>query len=343
MKSYAYLFDGLTVRRVLSVTAICAAAAAAVVWIFLNTYRDLLVSALCVGYTSMVLFTVAGNIRQVRVPREVMQLAAIVIGSFLGTILAGLVKGRDVRQMFGERMAGVSITMGLGIGFGCVVVAMFILREKHARDQARFHRAESERHQLEKNLLEAKLALMQAQVEPHFLFNTLSNVRRLCQSDAVAGRAMLGQLARYLRAALPRMREQETTLGEEIDLISAYLGVHQIRMGARLETSIDAPAPLLAARVPPMMLATLVENAIKHGIAPLAEGGAIRVSAQRSGDTLALTVADTGRGLVEGSGSGVGLANIRARLATLYGERAALRLEANSPRGVVALITLPLS
>jgi len=115
-------------------------------------------------------------------------------------------------------------------------------------------------------------------------------------------------------------------------------------MGARLETSIDAPPALLEARVPPMMLATLVENAIKHGIAPLAEGGAIRISAQKADGALKLTVADTGRGLAAAaSGTGVGLANIRARLAALYGERADLRLEANAPRGVAAIITLPLA
>jgi LytS/YehU family sensor histidine kinase len=114
-------------------------------------------------------------------------------------------------------------------------------------------------------------------------------------------------------------------------------------MGERLETSIDAPAALLSARVPPMILATLVENAVKHGIGPLAEGGAIRVKAEQAGGALTLSVADNGRGLVAASGSGVGLANIRARLAALYGERAALRLEANSPRGVVAIINLPLA
>src|SRR4029450_10229443 len=139
---YAYLLEGLTVRRVLSVTAICAVAAGAAVWLFLNTYAGLLVSALCVGYTSMVLFTIAGNVRQSRIPREGMQVLAIVVGSFLGTVLAGLLKGRDLRHMFTERLAGVSITMGLGIGVGCVVVAMFMLREKHARDQARMMQAD---------------------------------------------------------------------------------------------------------------------------------------------------------------------------------------------------------
>src|SRR5438094_9602649 len=138
------------------------------------------------------------------------------------------------------------------------------------------------------------------------------------------------------------MREHETTLADEVELVRAYLGLQQVRMGARLETSIDAPPALLDARRPPMMLAPLVENAIKHGIAPLAEGGAIRVQAEASDGALKLTVADNGRGFSAASGSGVGLANIRARLAALYGERAALRLEANSPRGVTAIITLPL-
>jgi hypothetical protein len=228
-------------------------------------------------------------------------------------------------------------------GAGAILVAgyVFYLRAQAAQEEVRA--AELRRGALETQQMATRLRLLQAQVEPHFLFNTLSNVRRLCQSDAVAGRAMLAQLTRYLHAALPRMRENETTLADEIDLVSAYLGVQKIRMGARLETSIEAPAPLLGARVPSMMLATLVENAIKHGIAPLAEGGAIRIKAEKGADGLKLTVADTGQGFTAASGSGVGLANIRARLAALYGERAALRLQANVPRGVTAVITLPLS
>jgi signal transduction histidine kinase len=229
------------------------------------------------------------------------------------------------------------------VGASAVLVAgyMYYLRAQVAQEESRT--AELRRGALETQQLATRLRLLQAQVEPHFLFNTLSNVRRLCQNDASAGRAMLAQLNRYLRAALPRMREHETTLAEEIDLVSAYLGLQKIRMGARLETSIDAPEPLLKARVPPMMLATLVENAIKHGIAPLAEGGSIRITAERLADALRLTVADTGRGLgTAASGTGVGLANVRARLSALYGERAAFHLEANAPRGVAAVITLPL-
>jgi signal transduction histidine kinase len=226
---------------------------------------------------------------------------------------------------------------------GSVLVASYVFFLRAQAAHAAAAAAQLRRDALETQGLAARLRLLQAQVEPHFIFNTLSNVRRLCQSDAAAGRAMLSQLARYLRAALPRMRENEARLADEIELVSAYLGVQKVRMGERLRVTIDVAAPLLEARVPSMMLATLVENAIKHGIAPLAEGGSIKVKAESSAERLTLTVSDSGRGFVAESGTGIGLANIRARLAALYGERAALKLEGNAPRGVVATITLPLA
>ena len=217
---------------------------------------------------------------------------------------------------------------------------VFYLHTRAVRDQALAE--ELRRAALEKQQLEARLRLLQAQIEPHFLFNTLANVRRLCQTDAAAGRVMLAQLSRYLRAALPRMRNQDATLADELELVRAYLGVHQVRMGSRLEASVEAPEELLDAPLPPMVLATLVENAIKHGVGPLAEGGTIRVAAARDEESLLLSVADNGRGFAAASGSGMGLANIRARLAALYGPRASLQLEANSPRGVVATVRLPM-
>ena len=341
MKSYAYLFEGLTIRRVLVITAVSAAAAGAVVWTFLNTYRDLLVSALCVGYANMLLFTVAGNIRTSRIPREARQILAIVVGSFLGTVLAGLVKGRDLRMMFTERLAGVSITMGLGVGFGCVVVAMFILREKHARDRERLMRAEAERHQLEKNVLEAKLALMQAQVEPHFLFNTLANVQHLVETDPPEAARVLESLIRYLRAALPQMRESATNLGREIDMARAFLEINRVRMGARLQFEIDVPDALKHRPFPPMMLISLVENAVKHGVDPCCECGSITIRAAEGEGTLRVSVEDSGEGIKPKKGGGVGLANIRDRLKALYGSSARLVIEERVPRGVVASIEVP--
>jgi signal transduction histidine kinase len=341
LKSYAYLLEGLTIRRVLVVSAICVAAAAIVVRGVLNTYPDLLLSALCVGYTSMVLFTVAGNIRQRRVPREAMQVAAIVVGSFLGTVLATLLKFRDVRTMFTERLAGVSITMGLGIGFGCVVVAMFILREKAARDREYLMRAEAERHQLEKNVLEARLALMQAQVEPHFLFNTLANVQHLVETDPPEASRVLESLIKYLRAALPQMRESVTDLGRELDMARAFLEINRVRMGSRLNFAIEVPDALKRHAFPPMMLISLVENAVKHGVDPCCECGTITIRAAEAEGRLRVSVEDTGEGIKPKKGGGVGLANIRERLKALYGGAARLVIEEREPHGVVASIEVP--
>jgi sensor histidine kinase YesM len=270
-------------------------------------------------------------------------LAMAVLAAVAGAAAAALMRYAFGATPLNEGPRYILLVFLSWLGSGAVLAAgyVFYLRAQFAESQARA--AELRRGALETQQLATRLRLLQAQVEPHFLFNTLSNVRRLAQTDAVAGRTMLAHLTRYLRAALPRMREHETTLAEELDLVTAYLGVQKIRMGERLATTIDAPGELQAARVPPMMLATLVENAIKHGLAPLAEGGAIRIQAVACGGELRLTVADNGRGFTATSGSGVGLANIRARLAALYGERASLRLEANSPRGVVATVALPLA
>jgi len=270
------------------------------------------------------------------------------IGVAVLAAIAGASAGVLVRYGIGAVPADESprfllLVFSSWIGSGAVLVASYVLYLRAQSSDAEARTAELRRGALETQQLATRLRLLQAQVEPHFLFNTLSNVRRLGQTDAATGRAMLGQLTRYLRAALPRMRADEGTLAEEIDLVSAYLGLQKIRMGERLEFAIDAPTALLSAHVPPMMLATLVENAIKHGVGPLAEGGAIRVSAESSPGALILAVADSGRGFRAESGSGVGLANVRARLAALYGERAALELKANAPRGVVASIRLPLS
>ncbi|HEV3018952.1 MAG TPA: histidine kinase [Burkholderiaceae bacterium] len=189
--------------------------------------------------------------------------------------------------------------------------------------------------------LEARLTVLQAQIEPHFLFNTLANVRRLCEVDPERGRRMLASLLDYLRAALPAMRRSSTPLGQEFALVRAYLSVLQHRMGERLRFRIELPERLAAAPIPPLILPTLVENALRHGLGPLPEGGTITVRAAQDGAQIALSVADDGAGFQAASGSGVGLANTRARLSALFGSAAGLTLRANQPRGVIAEVRLP--
>ena len=211
------------------------------------------------------------------------------------------------------------------------------------RAAALLHEAELNRIRLQSELAAGRLQVLQAQIEPHFLFNSLANVRRLLRTDGIAGRSMLADLTRYLESALPRMRDDSSTLAREAELIRAFLAVHQVRMGTRLQVHIDVPDGLGPRVVPPMMLLTLIENALKHGIGPLPEGGSISVVAAEADGKLVLKVADTGRGLVAGSGGGTGLANIRARLKTMYGAAARLSLRHNQPRGVVAHIELPVN
>jgi hypothetical protein len=228
-----------------------------------------------------------------------------------------------------------------------VVAALIALLGEYRRAFARaadsLHEAEIERLRLQSELASGRLQVLQAQIEPHFLFNSLANVRRLLRTDGTAGRAMLADLLRYLESALPRLREDRPTLEREIEIVRAFLGVHQVRMGRRLQVEFDVPQALGERIVPPMMLLTLVENALKHGLQPLLEGGSIRIAASSDPANLRVQVTDTGRGFGTSLGAGTGLANIRARLRSMYGAAAQLSLRVNEPRGVVATIELPVA
>ncbi len=201
--------------------------------------------------------------------------------------------------------------------------------------------AECRQQALQAQMCEAQLTALQAQIEPHFLFNTLANVKRLYETTPDQGREMLASLINYLRAALPAMRESGSTLGRELELARSFLTILKMRMRERLDFSIDHDPALANARVPPMVLPTLVENAIKHGLSPLPEGGRIDIQARREGDDLLVEVHDNGAGFSGSTGAGVGLANTRSRLSALYGARAKMTLTAGVPRGVTASIRLP--
>ena len=187
----------------------------------------------------------------------------------------------------------------------------------------------------------AQLQLLQSQIEPHFLFNTLSVLRALGKNDRAATVAMLDHLIRYFGAALPRLRGGEVPLAQEVELVEAYLGIYRARMGTRLTYEVDVAKELGALRIPSMTLLTLVENALKHGVSPLVQGGFIRISAARESNALVLKVADSGRGLNVRQGHGTGLANIRQRLLMTYGSEATLSLKVAEPRGAVASVSIP--
>ena len=189
----------------------------------------------------------------------------------------------------------------------------------------------------------AQLTLLQAQIEPHFLFNTLAHVQSAIDQDPALGKVMLEHLIRYLRGTLTRSRSSLHRVSEEQELIEALLAIAAIRLGPRLRYEVQMPASVRDARLPPLLLQPLVENAIKHGVEPSIGGGEIHISGQFEGDMLILRVTDTGVGITLGNPEGVGLANVRERLASLYGSRGRLNLQRNMPRGTIAELRLPLS
>ena len=204
--------------------------------------------------------------------------------------------------------------------------------------------AESE--QLKRQVVEARMAAMQAQVEPHFLFNTLASIDHLIETDPPRASTMQKNLIALLRASMPSMRESNPnaqTLGREMAVIRPYLEILKVRMEDRLQASVHVPDGLLSAEFPPMMIQSLVENAIKHGLEPKAEGGALAVSAEIVDGRLAVTVADTGLGFgkADTAGTGIGLANIRERLKLHYGDRASMVVADNQPSGTIVTLTVP--
>ena len=199
---------------------------------------------------------------------------------------------------------------------------------------------------VEKELAVAKLSLLHAQVEPHFLYNTLGSAKYLIASDPGKAEAMLDNLILYLRHSLPRTEDTASTLGDEITRTRAYLDILKIRMDERLQVSIELPAELAGVPFPSMMLQTLAENAINHGLEPKTGGGRIWITARKDidGDSITVTVADDGIGFGgDTSGTGIGLKNIRERLKLAYGSAANFTIIANFPEGVAASINVPLA
>jgi sensor histidine kinase YesM len=230
--------------------------------------------------------------------------------------------------------------------WGLPAVFLALIADVHQRalqTDSAAHAAELARAQLGQAESEQQLALLQAQIEPHFLFNMLGNVRRLYRTRPQAGAEAVGSLMRYLRTALPQLRSRRASLGEEIDLVQAYLDLFQLRMGTQLAFSVAVDDGLREAEFPPMLLVTLVENAIKHGLEP-AGGGRIEVRARSRRHVLEVSVLDDGVGFeaAASSGTGVGLVNVRRQLAARYAGGARLTLEGREPRGARATIAIPL-
>ena len=217
--------------------------------------------------------------------------------------------------------------------------------KKRAEAETQHANAAAERESMQRQLSEARMQMMQAQVEPHFLFNTLASVEYLIETNPPRASAMQRSLIQYLRAVLPQMRDNAvvTNLGREADMVKAYLNLLKMRMEERLTVDMQIPDELRSAAFPPMMLQSMVENAIKHGLECKPEGGTLKVVAEVAGNKLRVIVADNGAGfgVHPSDGTGLGLPTIRERLKLLHGDQAKLTITANSPSGVIATIEVP--
>jgi len=276
-------------------------------------------------------------------PTIVASLITTLTGIGAGLLLSGYVLYDDPFRLVRSDSYGTPL---LGLFFGVLGILFFRAQDRVHVAETALANARAEQLSREKAHLETQLKLLQAQIEPHFLFNTLSNVVGMIRTQPVAAEKTLLDLTTLLRANLKRTRREETTLGDELAVVTALLEINQIRMGDRLSWSVDVPDAFQQLELPPMLLQPLVENAVKHGIEPLEEGGAIRIGAARSNGTVTVTISDTGVGLhgpSRGNGNGVGIANVQARLQALFGGRASLTLRENEPRGLVATLEIPVS
>jgi two-component sensor histidine kinase len=279
-----------------------------------------------------------------RVPRWILQLVGVVVAVPVGVLLPHLVHmGVSLHAAHEQAQLlslGYLVFAGLLLAPWIALGAMVRQRDVFVRDQAL--KFELERSELERDALDARLRLLQGQVEPHFLFNTLANVQALVDVGSPQARNVLASLIAYLRAAVPRMHEPATTLGQELELVRAYLDLMKMRMPDRLDFALSADARVSAQQCPPMGVLTLVENAVRHGIDPSEEGGRVDIDVRLDGGRCVVRVTDTGVGLAAaGSGLGTGLATLEERLELAFGGDARLSVEALEPHGVRAEIDMP--
>jgi hypothetical protein len=241
-----------------------------------------------------------------------------------------------------DRLEGFGTLIGIGVLVAPWVALGALVRQRETLVRTQALAFDLEKSQLERQALDARLRLLQAQVAPHFLFNTLANVQALVDAGSPRASEVLRSLIAYLRAAVPRLNEPTATVRQELDLVRAYLDLMHLRMPDRLGFAIHADEAVLDLRCPPLTILTLVENAVRHGLDPSEEGGRVDIGVRRLGARCHVRVSDTGLGLGTAAGGlGTGLSTLRERLALVFGGDATLTVAAQQPRGVSAEIDIP--
>jgi len=284
-------------------------------------------------------YSCAGAVHPRWLPARTARLLAVVVMAPLASLMtAVLTQGTHVFTYLRsvETLTGHILMVVLALIFGLTMSMWAMRSERKERERADQLQAELEKNALERELLDARLRLLQAQIEPHFLFNTLANVEALVAAGSPNAGPVLRHLIAYLRAAMPRLQDESPTLATELQLVGAYLELMRMRMPDRLQYTVAELPALAGLRFPPMALLTLVENAVRHGIDPSMSGGRVEIGGGRDAVSgkITLWVSDTGVGIAETAQPGTGLANVRTRLHAFYGADAHLDLHEQSPHGV---------
>jgi two-component sensor histidine kinase len=317
---------------------------------FFEMFWPNMVFAQCIGYLIHISFALGARMlpgidrRSPRV-RTIYYAGVPLLCVFAGMwIASGLLGGGNMRWLMQPRT--LAVMSGISVLISSVLLMIYIPRERAARAEAAMALESARVAAAEKATALAQMKLLEAQVEPHFLYNTLAHVDSMIDSDPATARRMLERLIALLRATAAAATDT-ATLSRQVEWTRTYLELLQMRMGGRLNWTIDVDPALRDAVVPPAILQPLVENAVKHGLEPRLEGGAITISARRDGGVIALDVADTGGGFAStrnsAASTGIGLANLRARLATLYGDRATMTIADNMPTGARVALRLPIA
>jgi len=309
--------------------------------IFELPFTVLLGRTLFVGFITLVARSAALVWRQRVVPPWVLQSVTVLCAATLATLAVYLLAtGGDFSALVNHdgRIAGFVLISGTGTIVGLMLALGALERQRDSEAKAMSLELALQRSRLERLAADARLAVLTAQVEPHFLFNTLANVQALVETGSARAPAVLRSLIAYLKATMPRLDDGDAQLGREIALVRSYLELMHLRMPDRLSFTVEGDPALQGFPCPPMLLLTLVENAVRHGIDPSETGGSIAVTCRRDGDAVRLVVRDDGVGMGESAVPGTGLTNLRERLATFYGGAARLELTELAPHGLLAEI-----
>ena len=304
-----------------------------------SNYVISMIYSQCIGISIASCTIAAANL--IKIQRQSLHIVFIALalmgGAFIGVMIGSLV----VRMFFPDvpridKYEHFQSSFLFALLFGLIVTYVFFSIQRISTERVK-------RLEVEKSAALTEIKLLQSQMEPHFLFNTLSTILSFIDDEPFKAKRMLESFTSFLRSSLVMARSETITLGQEIEVVKNYLDIFSIRMGERLKYSIDIPEELRTARIPPLLIQPLVENAIKHGLEPTVRGGMLHVQALRNEEQLKIIVSDSGRGVSEtGSGNGIGLANIRKRLELAFGKQAQVVFEENIPTGIRVTVEIPL-